>query len=330
MITVGELFAGIGGLGLGLEMTGRFEVAWQVEKDDFANKILAKHWPDVRRWNDVCTFPPNDGEWKVDMITAGFPCQDISSAGQKKGIDGERSGLFFEALRIFRTLRPEFILLENVSRLLVRDVGTVLGELAEIGYDAEWHCLPAVSLGAPHRRDRVFILAYPKHDGSRREGTNVHERERQKMGGSQLARGDGRNGEMAERRDDGWYCLRCGLAIFGGCGCDHGEWQCDKCGEWTYPFYYDRSDGCQNCGHEAVADTVSKRRRSRPARSEYATYVRQPPRREEYRNWDSESGIRRVADGVSNRIHRLRCLGNAVVPQIAHFIGKQMLEVIDD
>ena len=140
----------------------------------------------------------------------------------------------------------------------------------------------------------------------------------------------GRNGEMAERTDDGWYCLRCGLAIFGGCGCDHGEWQCDECGEWTYPFYYDRSDGCSHCGHEIVADTVSQRRRSRPTRSEYATYVRQPPRREEYRNWDSESGIRRVADGVSNRIHRLRCLGNAVVPQIAHFIGTQMLEVIDD
>ena len=86
MITVGELFAGIGGLGLGLEMTGGFEVVWQVEINEFSRRVLKKNWPDVTRWDDVCTFPSADGDWTVDMITAGFPCQDISVAGRAEGL----------------------------------------------------------------------------------------------------------------------------------------------------------------------------------------------------------------------------------------------------
>ena len=143
-------------------MTGGFEVVWQVEINDFSRRVLEKNWPDVKRWDDVCTFPPADGDWTVDMITAGFPCQDISVAGRAEGLEGERSGLFYEVVRIADRLRPRYILLENVSALLVRGAGDVLRELAEIGYDAEWHCLSAATVaGAPHIRDRIFILAYP-------------------------------------------------------------------------------------------------------------------------------------------------------------------------
>jgi DNA (cytosine-5)-methyltransferase 1 len=157
----GELFAGIGGLGLGLEATGKFEVAWQVEKDDYAMKILNKHWPDVPKHDDVTTFPPKDGDWDVDLLAGGFPCQDVSVAGNRKGITGERSGLFFEVIRIAKELRPKWILLENVTGLLVRGrgMGSVLGELAEIGYDSEWHCISASACGASHKRDRVFIIS---------------------------------------------------------------------------------------------------------------------------------------------------------------------------
>ena len=206
MITVGELFAGIGGIGLGLEMTGGFEVKWQVEIDEYASQVLTKHWPDVTRWDDVCTFPPADGDWTVDMITAGFPCQNISSAGDGKGLDGRKSGLFYEVVRIAHRLRPRLILLENVATLLIRGIDRVLGELAAIGYDSEWHCIPAVALGALHRRDRVFILAYPEHDGCDRDGTNEHKCECQKMGGSEQPWGDGGDRVVADSNRE----RRCG------------------------------------------------------------------------------------------------------------------------
>ena len=187
MITVGELFAGIGGIGLGLEMTGGFEVKWQVERDEYASKVLAKHWPDVVRWDDVVTFPPdNSDEWDVDLICGGFPCQDISNAGRRQGLDGERSGLFYEVVRIAQRLRPKYLLLENVSALLVRGFGDVLRELASLGYDAEWHCIPAAAVGAPHRRDRVFIVAYSdSHDRWNGSSSEPQKRDsRLELGGS--------------------------------------------------------------------------------------------------------------------------------------------------
>ena len=169
MLTVGELFAGIGGFGLGLERTGGFKVSWQVENDSFALKVLKKHWPEVRRHDDVCTFPPTAvDEWKVDLICAGFPCQDISAAGKGAGLKGERSGLFYEVVRITERLQPRYLLLENVAALLVRGLDEVLGSLAEIGFDTEWHCIPAAAVGAPHRRDRAFVLAYSPSLGIQR------------------------------------------------------------------------------------------------------------------------------------------------------------------
>jgi DNA (cytosine-5)-methyltransferase 1 len=159
-MTFGSLFAGIGGLDLGLERAG-LECRWQVEIDDYARRVLAKHWPDVRRWDDVRTFPPDPVEdWSVDLICGGFPCQDISHVGRRAGIDGERSGLWSEFERTVRLLRPRYVLVENVPSLLVRGMGRVLGNLASLGFDAEWAVLPASRFGAPHFRERIFILAY--------------------------------------------------------------------------------------------------------------------------------------------------------------------------
>lgn len=168
MLTVGSLFAGIGGIELGLESTGEFKVVWQVENDPFANRVLEKHWPDVVRWDDVRTFPPNDEGWNIDVLSAGFPCQDISVAGKGIGLEGNQSGLFFEVMRIAQAVRPKFILLENVSALLVRGLDEVLRSLAEIGFDAQWDCIPASAVGAPHRRDRIFIVAYSESVGIQR------------------------------------------------------------------------------------------------------------------------------------------------------------------
>jgi DNA (cytosine-5)-methyltransferase 1 len=173
--TVGSLFSGIGGFDLGLERAG-FEIKWQVEIDEYARRVLAKHWPDIPKYGDIRAIDWSTVE-PVDLLCGGFPCQDLSYAGKRAGIDGERSGLWSEYLRAICTLRPRFILVENVPGLLTNAyLGRVLGELATCGFDAEWHCIPASSIGAIHRRDRVFILAYPKNSNGKNihAGTNGH------------------------------------------------------------------------------------------------------------------------------------------------------------
>lgn len=156
----GSLFAGIGGMDLGLERAG-MTCDWQVEIDDYATKVLEKHWPRIRRWRDVRDFPPEPvDDWRIDAIAAGFPCQDITSSGKRAGIWGGRSSLFFEVVRIVRVLRPSIVILENVSDLLVRGMGTVLGEMAALGFNSWWDCFPAACLGIPQRRWRTFVVSY--------------------------------------------------------------------------------------------------------------------------------------------------------------------------
>jgi len=157
-----SLFAGIGGIDLGLERAGHACVA-QVEIDPYCRRVLAKHWPDVWRHDDVRTFDPTSCP-TFDAITAGFPCQDVSNAGKRAGVSASRSGLYREVVRCLCVARPKRALLENVAALLARGMGTILGDLATIGYDAEWDCVPACSVGAPHCRDRVFIVADSERD----------------------------------------------------------------------------------------------------------------------------------------------------------------------
>lgn len=158
-----DLFSGIGGFSLGLERTGGFETVAFCEIEEFPRRVLKKHWPEVPCYHDVRALTTEslarDGI-AVDVICGGFPCQDISIAGPGAGLDGDRSGLWSEIARLTRELRPDYIIVENVSALLGRGIDRVLGDLAALGYDAEWHCIPAVRLGAPHERDRVWIIAY--------------------------------------------------------------------------------------------------------------------------------------------------------------------------
>jgi DNA (cytosine-5)-methyltransferase 1 len=162
VITFGSLFSGIGGLDLGLERAG-MECAWQVEIDPYCRQVLQKHWPNVPKYDDVRTFTPT----AVDVVAGGFPCQDVSVAGPKVGIDGPRSGLWGELHRIICEVRPRCAIVENTAGLLVRGLNRVLGDLARIGYDAEWGVLSSCRFGAPHVRQRVFIVAYP---ASQRQG----------------------------------------------------------------------------------------------------------------------------------------------------------------
>jgi DNA (cytosine-5)-methyltransferase 1 len=157
-----SLFAGIGGFDLGLERTGGFETVAFAETDPYASRVLTTRFPGVPNLGDVTVAEyPN-----ADVICAGFPCQDISVAGLGAGLAGARSGLWREVVRAIRVVRPRFTILENVAALLNRGMGTVLGDLAEIGHDAEWDCVQASAIGAPHRRDRIYIVAYPDSDGN--------------------------------------------------------------------------------------------------------------------------------------------------------------------
>jgi DNA (cytosine-5)-methyltransferase 1 len=171
-----DLFSGIGGFSLGLERTGGFETVAFCEIEPFPRRVLAKHWPGVPCYEDVRTLTAArlaaDGIAAVDVITGGFPCQDLSTAGKRAGIvEGSRSGLWSEITRLIGELSPQYVIVENVANLLAGPgekrgawFGRVLGDLAECGYNAEWENVPASALGAPHRRERVWFVAYPAQD----------------------------------------------------------------------------------------------------------------------------------------------------------------------
>lgn len=187
-----DLFSGIGGFSLGLERTGGFETVGFCEIDPHAKLILNKHWPDIPIYEDVSTL---QFEGKIDVITGGFPCQDLSSAGKRKGIvDGERSSLWGEMLRLTSSLRPKYMLAENVTALLTGDngrwFGKLLSDLASIGYDAEWHRISAADIGASHSRERVWIIAYPSEVRRAQSIFKRHPSDRRDLGGDAFHHSD--------------------------------------------------------------------------------------------------------------------------------------------
>ena len=236
MIRFLSLCAGIGGFDLGFERSG-MRCVGQVEIDHYCRRVLSKHWPDVWKHDDVLTLSAEmvrENRGDVDLICAGFPCQDLSVAGKQAGLhDGKQSSIFFDIMRVVRMVRPRYVCLENVPALLSRPewMGAVLGELAESGYDAWWDCVPAQAVGAPHVRDRVFIVA----DADRERG-------------------------------------RCGKA-----------------------------------------------------RRQDAENARKSPGCSFARHWFAEPDVGRVAHGVPKRLDRLRGLGNAIVPQVAEYIGMMIV-----
>ena len=247
-----DLFSGIGGFSLGLERAGMETVAF-CEFDKHAQKVLKKHWPDVPIHEDVRTLDGKQYRGTVDVICGGFPCQDVSVAGRKAGFNGERSSLYTEMLRIVSECLPRYAIFENVTGLISGDGGRwfarFLYDLAEIGYDAEWHCISASYIGAPHHRDRVWIIAYPKHHGSSRIPTNADNEQRERCGSKSLL--------------------------------------------WKLNLSRQLGRGIKECTHRFDL---------------------------------SEPGLCGTDDGVSGRSHRLKQLGNSVVPQIPEIIGRAIID----
>jgi DNA (cytosine-5)-methyltransferase 1 len=305
-----DLFSGIGGFSLGLERAGMRTVAF-AEIDPFCRRVLAKHWPGVPIYDDVRAVTADrlraDGI-AADVVCGGFPCQDISVAGKGAGLAGERSGLWVELARIIGEVRPRFAIVENVSALTTRGLGTVLGDLAALGYDAEWHCIPASAVGAPHRRDRIWIIAYPDAD-SRRQS-----RERQpEHCVIKGASGHKPDGLCPRGRRDGPD-----VAHSDGARCATG---------WRPRIDREGSARAVAASSGAPVADTGRARLSAPELAPILGARRWNEGRAAAERgwWRAEPAVGRVADGVPNRVHRLRSLGNAVVPQIPEIIGRAIM-----
>lgn len=155
-LTHGSLFSGIGGFELGAEMA-QIETLWNCEIEDFQGKILNKRFPYAKRYKDITK---TEGLRYVDIISGGFPCQDISVAGKRKGINGERSGLWSEMFRIIREIGPRYVIVENSPALTISGLEQVLCDLSKVGYNAEWQCISNYAFGYPHKRERLYLIAY--------------------------------------------------------------------------------------------------------------------------------------------------------------------------
>ena len=156
-MTHGSLFSGIGGFEEGAKFAG-IETLWNCEYEPFQRSILKKHYNVSNQYEDIRTAIIRD---RVDIISGGFPCQDISVAGKMEGIKGSRSGLWSEMYRIIREIKPGYVIIENSPALLIRGFEQVLCDLSQIGYNAEWQCISNIAFGYPHKRERLYIIAYP-------------------------------------------------------------------------------------------------------------------------------------------------------------------------
>jgi DNA (cytosine-5)-methyltransferase 1 len=155
----GSLFSGIGGFDLASQWMG-WENVFQVEWDSYCQKVLAKNFPNVKRYGDIKEFDGTKYRGLIDIISGGFPCQDISVSGQGRGIYGKRSGLWSEYYRLIQEITPKYVVIENSPNLLRKGFEQILDDLSKSGYDAEWQCLCASDFGHPHERERIFIIAY--------------------------------------------------------------------------------------------------------------------------------------------------------------------------
>lgn len=342
-LTFGSLFSGIGGIDLGLERTG-MQCAWQVEIDGYATQVLQKHWPHVARFRDIrdcgaCNLPP------VDLVAGGFPCQPHSYAGKRQASADERN-LWPEFARIIREIRPRWVLAENVVGLLSSEdgqfFGGVLRDLAQSGYDAQWFCLRASDVGAPHQRERVFIVAYAsgimvrtRPDISRGVGETPASTNRAGVGsictpatcsGSYVANANSFRETRQESSIATWLSRPAepaGLCGWENCtpGVGLADAHCQRLqiGRKTAQRTCATVEGCTTGqpqpGMGGMFDGLSRwlDRYQWPAGPGEEQYDWEPPRV--------------TTERQAYRAARLKALGNAVVPQVTEYIGRLIVEL---
>lgn len=295
-MNVGSLFSGIGGIEIGFEREG-FETSWFVENNLYCQAVLRKNFPEVKVYGDIkeidfARLP------RVDILTGGFPCQDISVAGKRKGMVGERSGLWSEFSRAISEIRPSYVVVENVPNLVNLGLEKVLTDLSKIGYDCEWFTLRASQFGAIHRRERIFIIAYPHSErGSWRSEEN---------------KGQTKNDATSSRRinpnrHDGGFksntkpkTPRRKITSTTRTRFITNDW-----GQRIQGFRSETMEGKQGFSRfkdvRRVEDLFNRPNLPQPL-------------------------VRRSGNGVSNRMDRTKSIGNAVVPVVAQFIARQIKE----
>ena len=327
-LTVGSLFSGIGGLDLGLERAG-MNVIWQSEIDPYASRVLAKHWPEVPNYGDIKTINWGDIV-RPDILCGGYPCQPFSTAGKRKGTDDPRH-LWPWVRQAISELRPRYAILENVRGHLSLGGLSVIGELASIGYDAEWRIVSAASVGANHKRDRIVIVAYPQSEPS--NGVHNHFRDsKQSQSPAKLRNSGGTqavadtNGSPRQQQCERQVCE----PNIGGC--------CENVANTDSRRLQECQSEAQqatgiSCRSELLAHSYGEQLRQRrltdDAGQEDSRRVYHARGQEGYDGWqwwEIEPNVGRVANGVPSRVDRLRGLGNAVVPQVAEVIGRLVIE----
>ena len=319
---IGSLFSGIGGLDLGLEAAGVGHTVWQVETDEYCRAVLAKHWPLATRYDDVRTVT---GAMlaPVDILCGGFPCQDVSLAGVGAGLAGARSGLWYEYLRLVGELRPRAVVIENVPGLIRRGLDTVVGGLVDLGYTVEASRIRASDVGAPHRRERVFVLAYRMADAD-----SVQLRHEPGLvsgsGGTQAREPSGRREGMADPISQGQIQQGWSIGALGGRTGDGGMGNTDsprlEVGQLRDAGQRPSTVGAGGTGDTGAAQSVMGRNADGlpqgldgpwPAGRGEPPHEHEPPR---------------TAHKVKQRAARLKALGNSVVPQCAYIAGMRLRE----
>ena len=288
-----DLFSGIGGFALAATWVWKDEldIVGFCEIEKYAQKELQKNFPEVPIYQDVQELKGKDFK-NIDLITGGFPCQDISIAGKGAGIEGERSGLWSEMCRIISEVRPKYAIIENVPMLIHRGLERVLCDLTKIGYDCEWQIIGADDVGAWHRRKRIWIVAYPRCS-SRNEGSK-------KQGGirGQSEKWNTRNKSSRSSKTQ----LRTKI-----------------------------SSNSNNTRNRTSVSRINKDRKKKSQKRknisqfEFSRYNSDRQRgRKAKHNWTTEPNVGRVANGIPNRVDRLKGLGNAIVPQVAELIMERI------
>lgn len=329
-----HLFAGAGGGILAGQLRGNRCVC-AVEREPYAQAVLVARqndgtFPPFAIWDDVCTFDGRPWRNIVDVVAGGFPCQDISAAGAGEGIDGERSGLWAQMARIIREIQPIRVEVENSPMLTSRGLGRVLGDLAAMGFDAEWGVVSAADTGAPHLRERIWILANARSGRrDRADGRQVEQPRRAETERRSEALADADSESGGQGRSDhaaqgarGWNVDR------GGVVSDVSDALRDRRGQRPDQQEPERwSCGAPDLGddgpQEHVADAVREREQRIVAGGTDAQVWKEPSERQDrprgygFGRWPVEPGMGRVVDGMANRAHRIRALGNGQVPRVA-------------